>query len=49
MDSETLNIVLGIFIVAQTIARITPTKKDDKIVGGIGRILNLLFLQSRNK
>ena len=38
-----------IFIIVQTIARMTPTKADDRIVGKIGKALNAIFLKSTIK
>jgi len=49
---ETTNImiiVMALYIVAQIIARITPTKKDDEIVGIVGKVLNIIFLKSNIK
>jgi len=52
MEFELTNIVvviMSIYIITQFIARITPTKKDDEIVGIIGKILNIIFLKSNIK
>lgn len=46
---EIAEIVAGAYILAQTIARITPTPTDDRIVNKIGKVLNLIFLKSSNK
>lgn len=37
-----------IFIIVQTIARMTPTKKDDEIVSKIGKFINIVMLGSKN-
>ena len=42
-------IIMAVFGVAQAIARITPTKKDDEIVSIIGKMLNALFSATRTK
>lgn len=41
-----VTIVLAIYAVLQVIVRMTPTKKDDQILSGIGRFLNFIFLKS---
>ena len=49
MDLSTLDYqdiaekALAVFGILQLIARITPTKRDDKIVSKIGKVLNFLF------
>ncbi len=44
LDFATVSsIVMGLFIAIQTIVRLTPTKKDDEIVGVVGKFLNLVF------
>lgn len=42
-------IVLAALGLAQTIARITPTPKDDKIVSVVGKFFNFIFLKSTEK
>ena len=42
-------LAMAIFGVASIVARITPTKKDDAVIGKVGKILNLIFLKSRTK
>ena len=42
-------IIMALYIIAQVIARFTPTKKDDEIVSIIGNILNTIFLKSNIK
>jgi len=45
-----IGLALSAFIhFAQTVARMTPTKKDDEIVSTIGKLLNTLFLKSKTK
>ena len=39
---------LAIYALLQTIVRITPTKKDDRIVSKIGKFLNWLFLSNNS-
>mgnify|MGYP005830494957 CR=1 FL=1 len=38
-----------IFLVIQTIVRITPTKADDKIESKFGKLLNTIMLGSKIK
>ena len=38
-----------ILLAVTAIARLTPTKKDDKIISKWGRLLNLIILKSREK
>jgi len=45
---EIAEIVGLVFILAQTIARATKTPKDDEIVNKVGKVLNAIFLKSRN-
>lgn len=40
---------LAIYAILQVIARLTPTKKDDKIVSKIGKFLNIIFSATRIK
>jgi len=47
--AEWMKVGLAIFGVAQMIARLTPTPKDDEIVSKIGRFFNILFSATRNK
>lgn len=42
-------IVMAAFGLAQAIARMTPTPKDDQIVSTIGKILNFLFSKTNEK
>jgi hypothetical protein len=42
-------LALAIFGVAQAIARITPTPKDDKIVSKLGKALNWLLSRTNEK
>jgi hypothetical protein len=44
-----LELALALYGVANIVARVTPTKKDDYIVGTIGKILNALLLKSKEK
>lgn len=41
--TEYIAIGTAIYTVASLITRLTPTKKDDKIVGQIGKFWGLLF------
>ena len=41
--------VMGIYGCANIIARLTPTKEDDLIVGKVGKFLNAIFLASKIK
>lgn len=47
--SEVCAIVLAVIGVIQMIVRITPTKKDDKIINPILRILSLIFSKTNTK
>ena len=47
--TEYITIALAVFGVAQAVARVTPTKKDDEIVSKIGKVLNLLFSATKTK
>ena len=38
-----------ILLIAQTAARLTPTKRDDLIMSKIGKMLNTVFLKSRER
>ena len=42
-------IIMAVFGVAQAVARMTPTKKDDEIISTIGKVLNTLFSATRTK
>lgn len=39
-------IVLGIFVVIQTIVRLTPTKRDDKV---LGKVIHFIFEKTNRK
>ena len=41
--------IMGVLICIQTIVRITPTKKDDKIFNPIFRILSMIFNKTNTK
>lgn len=36
-------LALAVYGVAQVVARLTPSKKDDEVVSKVGKLLNLLF------
>lgn len=44
-----LGILFLLYSIACIIARLTPTKKDDRIVSWIGRLINLLFKKANIK
>ena len=44
-----VSVVLGLFVLVQTIVRITPTPADDLIVSKIGKVLNIIFNKTRIK
>jgi hypothetical protein len=41
--------VTGLYTFANVVARITPTPKDDEIVGKVWKFLNFLLLKSKVK
>ena len=47
--TEYLAIATGIYTVASLITRLTPTKRDDEIVGKIGWIWNFIFEATKKK
>jgi hypothetical protein len=50
MEITDLILIAGAaFGLAQAIARVTPTKKDDEIVSKVGKVLNVLFSKSNTK
>ena len=48
-QGDLLAIITGIVTVASLIANLTPTEKDDSIVGKISGIINLLALNLKKK
>jgi hypothetical protein len=48
MEVNNIQDVLGLagalYAVANIVVRLTPTKKDDEVLGKLGKILNFLFL-----
>jgi len=42
-------LILAAYGLANIVARITPTKKDDRLMGKVGKFLNFLFLWSKQK
>jgi len=50
MDWTAIVAIVGsAYTLASLIARATPTKKDDEIVGKIGKVFNALLLSSKIK
>lgn len=47
--AEIIAAVTGLYTFANVVARITPTPKDDEIVGSVGKFLNTLLLKSKVK
>jgi esterase/lipase len=41
--TEVISTILAIFVVVQTIVRLTPTKRDDEIMNPIFKILDMIF------
>jgi len=41
---DILGLAGAIYAAANIIVRLTPTKKDDEVLGKLGKILNFLFL-----
>lgn len=46
---DILTIATSVYTILNIVARITPTKKDDQIVGMLGKALNYIFLKSKIK
>ena len=46
---EILAVTGNLYAIAQVVARLTPTKKDDEIISWLGKVLNLIFSKSRTK
>jgi hypothetical protein len=46
---QIIAIVMAVFGLAQAIARITPTPKDDEVLGKIGKFLNFLLSKTNEK
>jgi len=42
-------IALAVFGVAQAVARVTPTKRDDLIVSKVGKVLSFIFSKTNQK
>jgi hypothetical protein len=47
--AEIIAATTSFYTIANVIARITPTPKDDQIVNGIWKVFNLLLLKSKVK
>lgn len=47
--SDVSTVIMSVFILLQIVVRLTPTKKDDEIVGTIGKLINLIFNKTNVK
>ena len=49
IDNNIVTIVLILYVIAEAIVRITPTTKDDKVFGIVGKLIKAIFLSSNSK